>query len=139
MIQAFVDRFIAAQPELEKRYLANQPGSYDQIVKDVIEIVHDEEDYGGPDPERIHVIDDGDYQGTRLFVIAAEGYQPSTYWSVFVSYGSCSGCDTYESLSSDWGYEDEEDPTDRRQEAAKGFVLLALHIVQSFSLIGGSS
>ena len=37
----------------------------------VAEVVGGSEDYGVPDPERIHTIDDGDYQGTLVFVIAA--------------------------------------------------------------------
>lgn len=35
--------------------------SYTDIVKIVIEAVHD--GYDSPDPERIHEIDDGEYQG----------------------------------------------------------------------------
>ena len=45
------------------------------------------EGYGGPGLERIHRIDDGDYQGTLVFVIGGKGYQLSTYWYVKVSYG----------------------------------------------------
>lgn len=57
-----------------------------------------------PHPERIHQIDDGDYQGTLIFVIGAGGYQPSRYWYVKVGYGSCSGCDTLQAIR---GYEDD--------------------------------
>lgn len=45
---------------------------------------------------RITQIDDGDYQGTLLFVIPFDTYQPEEreYLMTFVGYGSCSGCDT---------------------------------------------
>jgi hypothetical protein len=48
------------------------------------------------DAEKITEIDDGDYQGTLLFLIPMKTYQPSEYeyLATFVSYGSCSGCDT---------------------------------------------
>ena len=45
---------------------------------------------------KITVIDDGDYQGTLMFLIPKDCYQPSEsdYLLTFVSYGSCSVCDT---------------------------------------------
>lgn len=48
------------------------------------------------DVEKITEIDDGDYQGTLLFLIPEDTYQPtsSQYLMTFVEYGSCSGCDT---------------------------------------------
>lgn len=44
----------------------------------------------------IHVIDDGDYQGTLVMLFYDGVYQPgaSDYVITYVSYGSCSGCDT---------------------------------------------
>lgn len=41
-------------------------------------------------------IDDGDYQGTLIYIIPKDTYQPSEYeyLMTFVGYGSCSGCDT---------------------------------------------
>lgn len=95
--------------------------SYIDIVKVVIEAVHD--GYGTPDPEHIHEIDDGEYQGTLLFVIPADVYQPWNYWYVKVDYGSCSGCDTLMAiLEGDYG--------DTADEKADKLFTLALHIVQ---------
>ena len=50
--------------------------------------------------DRITMIDDGDYQGTLLFVIPFETYQPGEgeYLMTYVGYGSCSGCDTLLSI-----------------------------------------
>lgn len=94
---------------------------YIDIVKIVIEAVHD--GYGTPDPNNIHEIDDGDYQGTLLFVIPMYEYQPWDYWYVKVSYGSCSGCDTLQAiLDGDYGY--------TVDEKADALFTLALHIVQ---------
>ncbi|HWE83272.1 MAG TPA: hypothetical protein VG265_16595 [Gaiellaceae bacterium] len=135
VIQEFVDRFIAAQPALVERYATTKPESYAQIVKDVVELVRDESDDETPDPERIHEIDDGEYQGTLLFVIGASGYQPSTYWATHTYYGSCSGCDTLQSLDHDWGWEDEEPDLERRKQAAEGYGLIALHLVQRLTLV----
>ena len=48
------------------------------------------------DIKGIHEIDDGDYQGTLLYLIPFATYQPSSheYLMTAVEYGSCSGCDT---------------------------------------------
>lgn len=52
------------------------------------------------DAEKITEIDDGDHQGTLLFLIPEVTYQPASYeyLMTFVEYGSCSGCDTLMSL-----------------------------------------
>lgn len=46
--------------------------------------------------ENITVIDNGDYQGTLMFLIPKDCYQPSEseYLLTFIYYGSCYGCDT---------------------------------------------
>jgi hypothetical protein len=56
----------------------------------------------GWDSERITVIDDGDYQGTQLFLIPCKCYQPAEYEYLMthVGYGSCSGCDTLQAIQS---------------------------------------
>lgn len=50
--------------------------------------------------ERITEIDDGDYQGTLLYLIPADSYQPdeTEYLMTYVGYGSCSGCDTLQGI-----------------------------------------
>lgn len=144
MIQEFCDRFIAARPELEKRYTEQPPSSYAAIFTDLVTILADEDEYGRPDPERITVIDHGDYQGTLLFIVAANGYQPSDYWSCFVHYGSCSGCDTFQGIEFDysvyhWEADEDDDADDRGERkaaAAKEFAQLALHMVQAMRKIG---
>lgn len=54
--------------------------------------------------DHITEIDNGNYQGTLLFVIPFDTYQPSEYeyLMTYVGYGSCSGCDALQAIQS-WG------------------------------------
>ena len=124
MIQEFVERFQANPISWD-----TPPANYAEIVRRVIDVITTEEEYDSPDPDRIHEIDDGDYQGTLVFVIGARGYQPSKYWFVKVSYGSCSGCDTLQAISDNY----DTPPTPRERDE---YNLLALHIVQNLRLMG---
>lgn len=102
MIEKFVKVWDDRNEDLRIKFSQERPESYDGIVKAVIQMLHDGLEgvwsSDKPDPERIHVIDDGDYQGTRVYVIGACGYQPSSYWSYLCYYGSCSGCDTFQAI-----------------------------------------
>lgn len=132
MIQQFVDSFLSDEGQAAVRAsFAKHPANYIDVVRAVVQLLSTTDEYDAPDPERIHQIDDGDYQGTLVFVLAAKGYQPSRYWYVKVSYGSCSGCDTLQAIS---GYSDEP-PTD---EQIKEYMTLALHIVQGLKEMGDS-
>lgn len=128
MIQQFVDRFMAAKEEMILGFKTDKPEDYSDIVKRVISVVGDKEGWDCPDPENITTIDHGEYQGTLVFVIAETGYQPSTYWYVKVSYGSCSGCDTFQAICG-WG----DEVTDQE---AMDYWTLALHIVQNIKKMG---
>lgn len=66
------------------------------------------------DEKNITEIDNGDYQGTILFLVPQLTYQPdeTEYLMTFVNYGSCSGCDTLLGIQSDWYY----DPTDQKPQ-----------------------
>lgn len=122
MIKEFVERWEANKDKLRAAITAH-PDAYSDLVRLVVQHIQgDENAYITLDPERIHVIDDGGYQGTLVFIIAEKGYQPDAYWYVKVSYGSCSGCDTLESI---------RDYQDGISEAQKdAYMTLALHIVQ---------
>ena len=138
MIDAFMTVWEQRSPELLKKYLKEHPGSYASIVKDAIQLLNDPDhpayknengtdalDYP-PDPERIHMIDDGDYQGTQVFIVAAQGYQPSEYWYVKMSYGSCSGCDWLEGVKD---YRNSDEPPTEAQ--AQEYLNMAAHVVQN--------
>lgn len=128
MIQPFVDRFMAAEAVIKAEYAVTRPDSYDALVKRVVQAVSAEGHYDDPDPERITVIDHGDWQGTRLYIVGAKGYQPSTYWSIFVNYGSCSGCDAFEAAQ---GWNDEIP-----EEEVDDYWAMMLHMVQGMKQIG---
>ncbi len=132
MITELTDRFVEKKPELTALLAKQHPEDYKALVKMVVALVQDINDdaYGHTlDPERIHEIDDGDYQGTLVFVIGATGYQPSTYWYVKVGYGSCSGCDTLQDIRN----YDSEPPTPKQVE---DYMTLALHIAQGIKKMG---
>ena len=126
MIEEFVKNWEAKKDLLRDKYSQEEPRSYNDIVKDVVELVSDDE--CGKirlNHEKITIIDDGDYQGTLLYIIPQACYQPSVYYSVFVDYGSCSGCDTFEDICSG---------SDKEQRV-NDFMQLALHIVQDLKQI----
>lgn len=128
MIQEFVDRFMLAKQEMVAALELAHPESYDDLVSRVVKVCAGEAYYEVPDADRITVIDHGEYQGTRLYIIAAQGYQPSIYWFIFVSYGSCSVCDTFLSIRD---YDDEH-PTSKQ---ANEYWTLMLHMVQSMAVL----
>ena len=131
MIQEFVDRFMENKDALRAKFEADFPGEYKDIVKAVVEIITSKEYTAHDiDPKRIHEIDDGDYQGTLVYVIAEKGYQPSDYYYVKVSYGSCSGCDTLQNIESQHYF-----ATDKK-ESIDDLMTLALHIVQGLKKMG---
>lgn len=127
MITKFIERFEAKKSVLRESFREDVPLDYKALVKRVVSVLTDEE-YDSIDPERIHEIDDGDYQGTLVFAIGAKGYQPSRYWYVKVSYGSCSGCDTLQAIHA---YSDVP-LTDGQLD---DFMTLALHVVQGLKLM----
>lgn len=130
MISQFVAAWDARKEEVRAIFAAKHPSNYIDIVRAVVSILAPKEEYGTPDPERITQIDHGDYQGTLLFVIGAQGYQPSDFWFVKVYYGSCSGCDTLQAIQ---GYEDGVPSEDQVNQ----YMMLALHIVQGIKTMDG--
>ena len=71
---------------------------YKDLVKlTVMFILNDENEWSA---NKIKEIDDGDNQGTLLYLIPEDTYQPdsSEYLMTFVEYGSCSGCDTLQRI-----------------------------------------
>jgi len=123
MIKAFVDAWFENRDKVHAHFESRPPQGYRDIVQAVVGVLGDAKDMRGtPDPERIHEINDGGYQGTLVYVIGDTGYQPYRYWYVRVSYGSCSGCDALEAAN------DTDD-----------YMTLALHIVQGLREMGDES
>lgn len=129
MIKEFATKFVEVRPAIEARFMLAEPDGYEDILKVALEKMFGTENTWdeSPNPNAIHAIDDGNYQGTLLFVIAAKDYQPSTYWLTTVSYGSCSGCDTYCAIN--YGGDDD------MNRKAKEYADLAMHMIQRMKLI----
>lgn len=129
MIDAFVAAWDAHQGTVRDRFALTHPENYLAVVRAVVQMLADAStEYDKPDPERIHEIDDGDYQGMLVYVIGASGYQPYTYWYVTVAYGSCSGCDTLQEIRN----YDSDPPTPQQ---VSDYMTLALHIVQGLHVM----
>lgn len=124
MINELVLRWEKNKHLIKEEFQKKHPDNYKEVVSNVIKHITSEDDYDdcNLDPNRIHEIDDGDYQGTLIYVIGAKGYQPSDYWVVTVNYGSFNGCTLHDIR----GYGN--DIPDERQ--VKDYMTLALHIVQ---------
>lgn len=137
MIQVFVDRFMGRKDSIKKELLKGHPENYLSLVKMLVNNLSDEESivYGEFDPskERITEIDHGNYTGTLLYIVANKDYDPDKYFSIRVNYGSCSGCDTLQSIEQDYVY-DWENPESSKivtESQAEDYLTLMLHMVQS--------
>lgn len=80
--------------------------SYEELMRLILEhIFNDEEaemDCRTINTKEITEIDNGDYQGTLLYLFHFDTYQPCEYeyFVTFVGYGSCSGCDILQGIES---------------------------------------
>lgn len=80
----------------------------------------------------IHQIDDGDYQGTLLYLIPFDTYQPSEYEYLMthIRYGSCSGCDTLLGITEDYEEDENEDGVPSESQL-KDLMILCKDILQN--------
>lgn len=132
MVKEFVKQWDENKHKLEE-YFKNTPmeeyRDYEDIVVKIFELCITSTtkayDHGGFNLDNMTVIDDGHYQGTQIYIIPIDTYQPSVsdYVMTHNYYGSCSGCDTLQSIHE---YEDGL-PSD---EQIKEYMSLALHLVQ---------
>lgn len=129
MIQEIIKQWEENKYKLEEYFKETKQSEYSdykEIVKALFyHCIPQADEYSGWNLEKMTVIDDGDYQGTQIFIIPKDTYQPSAedYIVTDTYYGSCSGCDTLQSISS-YNY---ELPTDSQ---VKEYMTLALHLVQ---------
>lgn len=109
--------------------------NYSYLVKLIVKYILNpsiEDDWNKFDADKITVIDDGDYQGTLLFMIPRDTYQPSEYdyLLTYTGYGSCSGCDTLQSIQ-DW---EEKPPTENQVKDFMGLCKdLVCNIVKPYN------
>lgn len=105
--------------------------SYESLVKALFEKVINPNVNNKFDTKNILIIDDGDYQGTQIFLLHIATYQPSVSDYVYTNtyYGSCSGCDTLLAISHyNDGY-----PNDKQVE---DYMTLCLHLLQKCCFMG---
>ena len=97
----------------------------DILVLTVENILNDEEnpDYCW-DTRSITEINDGDYQGTLLYLIPQKTYQPSEheYLMTYIGYGSCTCCDLLQSIQPDSNEEITDDDIAEFMALCKDFV-----------------
>lgn len=142
MIKEFVYAWKENMNKLEEYYKntkQNEYDSYEEIVKKLFEIVINpylENNAGYPlekgfDLENMLVIDDGDYQGTQIFILPLDVYQPNEKEYVVTNtyYGSCSGCDTLMAIQE---YDSDKLPD---KEQIKAYMVLSLHILQKCKML----
>jgi hypothetical protein len=136
MIEFVINQWNAHQQELRTK-LEEMPRTYityaELLTLTLETIMEDCTEYGFPHHERIKTIDYGDYQGTQVFVIGGDGYQPSVnnHYYTYVDYGSCSSCDTLQRiLASDDG------PEKFTEEQVSQLWTLCLHIIQRMKRMG---
>lgn len=114
MIKFCLDKWNKNSDKL-KEHLKNREDlntcDYIDLVKLVVEHIFNIDETLKFDSDNITEIDNGDYQGTLLFVIPRVKYQPSEcdYLMAYVEYGSCTVCDTLQGIQS-WreGYSHEK-------------------------------
>lgn len=129
---------------LQSEEIYNKLGNYTYIdlVKLVVKyILNDgkaEEYYNADEWDEYNIteVDNGDYQGTLLYLIPAKICRPceKEYLVTFVDYGSCSGCDTLLSIQScipSHVYcKSEEEFSTMKRKTIEDFMTLCLHLVQ---------
>lgn len=137
MIKDFVKAWDLNKNKLEeyiKTHKQEEYDSYEALVKLLFDIVINPSIEEGNsvfgfserfDTENILTIDDGDYQGTQIFILHKATYQPCVEEYVYTSvyYGSCCCCDTLQSIHS---YDDGLP----NETQVKDYMQLLLHLLQ---------
>lgn len=144
MNKKFIEAWHENKDKMQRYLLLNGKGeciTYEEIVKIIIdEIINpyldsafnirdyfNQEQY---DSNSITVVDDGDYQGTLIFIIPRNSYQPEVEDYIYTSicYGSCGCCDALQ----DALLQDEE-------TRIKDIMTIALHLIEGMDYLVKSS
>ena len=129
MVKEMISQWEENKHKLEEYFRTTTQDNYSEykdIVKKIFELclLKSDNDYGF-NIESMTVTDDGDWQGTQIFIIPKDCYQPEAedYIVTDTYYGSCSGCDTLQGIN----YYEDSLPS---EEQIKKYMTLALHLVQ---------
>jgi hypothetical protein len=122
MINEYTQLWADHQSELLQRLREEPRWSYLELFKLLIEVVINKGEHTlclG----QVTQLDHGDYQGTMVFIVPDESYQPyvDDYIYTHVYYGSCAGCDTLEAIRDDY---------ENKEQQAKDLHTLCLHLLQ---------
>lgn len=127
MIKEFVSAWETSKEEL-KIHIENHMhdmymADYKDLVKLLFDVIINPNIDGNYVTDDMTVIDDGDYQGTLIFILHDSGYQPciEDYVYTSVCYGSCSCCDILQGIQ----YDDASD-----EEKVSDYMTLMLHLIQ---------
>jgi hypothetical protein len=128
MIQKYIDRFIEQEKKI-KEEIGNKLDridmyDYKDFAKWVIELISFKED--DPSSESMETFILGAYQGDFIFFMHDGWYCPDKVWIMSCSFGSCSGCDTLESIRND-GLSD--------KEKIRAYSILMLNLIESLKEI----
>lgn len=110
MLKCCLDKWDANKGILEERLKNDKTLNqcdYKHLVELVVECIlnsGERREFSEWDSKCITVVDNGDYQGTLLFLIPRNTYQPAEYeyLMTYVGYGSCCGCDTLLSIKDEY-------------------------------------
>lgn len=130
MLKIMVEKWDKNKARLEEK-LKNMQMTYE--YKDLVKITfeqiynYEERNWEMLNTKDITEIDNGDYQGTLLYLIPFKTYQPTEteYLMTYVGYGSCSGCDTLLGIT---GYDTEKLPNKKQ---LKELMMLCKDIIQN--------
>lgn len=131
MNKRIVELWDKNKDKLKKHFATTCQSEYDsylELVKLIVtKILNSGDGYTYPsyDANNITLIDDGDWQGTQIFIIPQKTYQPSAseYLVTYSWYGSCSGCDTLQSINMYGGGMPDKNQVD-------DYMTLCLHLIQ---------
>lgn len=110
-------------------------GTYEDLLRPTINLILNtalcSKGFDGFNANRITVVDDGDYQGSLLFLIPLNTYQPDPYEYLITAcyYGSCSGCDALQ--RAEW--------QDNKEDIVNDFMALCLNLLQNLRFVYPSS
>ena len=125
MILNYVKQWDERKHLLEQWLNENEPNSYESIYEMLFNLVvtkPNDDEYSEWDWGRFVKIDDGTFQGNEIYILCSNEYQPSLTDYIFtsVAYGSCSVCDTFQSI----------EMLEDKEERVKQYMTLALHMIQ---------
>lgn len=132
MEQKFIDLWFKNKSRLKEELMNHDDIEYcdyhellEMTIKHIINNSETDDCEKFLNEDKIRKIDDGDYQGTLIFIIPKETYQPAEdeYYVTFIGYGSSSYCDTLQAIQYGNTYESKEAQID-------DFMTLCLHMLE---------